>query len=71
MTNASQSEILTVSQAARMLQTSRRMIYALIHRGDLKASRLGRKEWRVMRHEVLRFCSDGHDSKKRGGFGHR
>jgi excisionase family DNA binding protein len=60
-------EILTAGQAAKMLQTSRHMIYALIRRGKLKASRLGRREWRIARSQILTFCEEGHDRKRRAG----
>ena len=40
-------EILTVEQAAELLQSSRPMIYELIHSGELKAKRIGGKYWRI------------------------
>jgi excisionase family DNA binding protein len=57
-------EILTVEQAAEMLQAHRTMIYKLIESGDLKASRVGRKYFRISRNALIRFCEAGHDHKR-------
>jgi excisionase family DNA binding protein len=58
-------EILTVEQAAELLQSSRVMIYRLIDTGDLKASRIGGKYFRISRNELIRLCEAGHDHKRR------
>lgn len=53
MTVDSEREILTVRQAAEMLQVSNMMLYRLIRSGHIKAVRLG-KFWRISRTELLR-----------------
>lgn len=58
MSSALQREILTVEQAADVLQSSRHMIYQLIRRGDLRAARIGGKYWRIARSQVLRLCGE-------------
>jgi excisionase family DNA binding protein len=57
-------EILTVEQAAEMLQANRNMIYKLIESGDLRASRVGGKYFRISRNALIKFCEAGHDRKK-------
>jgi len=52
----SRREILTVEQAADLLQVSTKFIYHSIRDGTLQAVRLG-KFWRITRAEVLRTCS--------------
>jgi excisionase family DNA binding protein len=64
MSRQSNREILTVEQAAEMLQVHRTMIYSLIKSGDLKASRIGRKYFRISRNELIRLCEAGHDRKR-------
>jgi excisionase family DNA binding protein len=54
--------VLTVEQAAELLQIGRTAAYEAVHRGDLPAVRIGRS-LRVPRHqlEALLGLSNGHD----------
>jgi excisionase family DNA binding protein len=60
-----QAEILTIEDARALLRVSRPAMYQLIASGDLKASRIGRKSWRITRREILRFCEAGYDRKRK------
>jgi excisionase family DNA binding protein len=46
------AELLCIASAARCLGVSRRFIYTLLARGELRAVRLGRRTTRVARAEI-------------------
>jgi excisionase family DNA binding protein len=49
MNSALHRDVLTVEQAADLLQSCLHMVYSLIRRADLKAGRIGGKYWRIAR----------------------
>lgn len=57
-------QILTVRQAAKLLQIDPNTIYRWARSGKFPASKIG-KEWRVLHHDVLKFIES---HKKRGQF---
>ena len=58
MKTAVKLDILTVPQAATLLQSSTALIYRLLKSGQLKGKRIGKKEWRITRNQVLKMCGE-------------
>lgn len=57
-------QIMTVNQAAGLLQVSRASIYKLIGQRRLKAVRIGSvKNWRIARTQILKLCDGKPEGK--------
>jgi excisionase family DNA binding protein len=51
-------EFLTPRQVAALLQVKEVTVRLWIRRGLLKGIKIGAKEWRISKHEVLRFLGE-------------
>ena len=48
-------DIMTAEEAMEALGIRRNLFYQLVRNGELKASRIGKKLWRVQKKSVLEF----------------
>ncbi len=57
------TDLLTVSQAAKYLQLSEKTVRRLIKNGDLQASRIGTRTWRIRASDIDKYI----ESLRRNG----
>jgi len=58
-------ELLTVSQVAEYLQISEKTVRRLITNGEIKASKVGGRSWRIKEHDIEQYLNANTNEKEK------